>query len=56
MSEPYDAFEFTKFMEQYLKAHPEVVADKKRGWAIYWNPKAADQDEHPLIRGIPGSK
>lgn len=29
--------EFTVFMKQYLKEHPEVVADQARGRAIYWD-------------------
>lgn len=34
--------EFTLFMDKYLKEHPEVVKDQQRGWAIYWNPEAAE--------------
>jgi hypothetical protein len=28
--------DFTRFMEAYLDQHPEVVADRKRGWGIWW--------------------
>lgn len=31
--------EFTGFIDGYLKDHPEVVEDQKRGWDIFWNPK-----------------
>jgi hypothetical protein len=40
----YDAFEFTAFMDKYLKEHPEVVKDKRRGWNIYWNPTRVDPE------------
>lgn len=43
----YDAFEFTEFMDAYLKAHPEVLIDQKRGWNIYWNPKQAELERTP---------
>jgi hypothetical protein len=39
MKNDYDAFEFTTFIERFLKEHPEVVADQQRGWDIYWNPR-----------------
>jgi len=29
--------EFTRFMDDYLKNHPEVVADQHVGRAIYWD-------------------
>lgn len=29
--------EFTRFMDHYLAEHPEVVADKRVGWRIYWD-------------------
>ena len=32
--------EFTKFMNQYLDEHPEVVEEQKRGWASFWQLKA----------------
>jgi hypothetical protein len=37
--------EFTVFMDEYLKEHPEVVKDQEQGWNIYWNPKRFDLDE-----------
>lgn len=31
--------EFTEFMDQYLKDHPEVVRDRSVGFGIFWNRK-----------------
>lgn len=31
--------EFTKFMNQYLDEHPEVVEDQRRGWEFFWKAK-----------------
>lgn len=36
--------EFASFMDDYLKHHPEVVADQHVGRAIYWD-KHVDLDE-----------
>jgi hypothetical protein len=41
----YDVYEFTVFMDKYLKEHPEVVKDQQRIWNSYWNPKKVDPDE-----------
>jgi hypothetical protein len=32
--------EFSVFMNHYLEDHPEVVAEQRRGWEFFWNPKA----------------
>ncbi|MEO8331666.1 MAG: DUF3460 family protein [Gallionella sp.] len=32
--------EFTNFMNQYLEAHPEVVAEQRSGWESFWKRKA----------------
>lgn len=29
--------EFTHFIDDYLKDHPEVVRDQKTGYRIYWD-------------------
>ncbi len=29
--------EFTRFMDKFLKEHPEVVEDQQRGWNIFWD-------------------
>jgi hypothetical protein len=47
MCRDYDAFDFTAFMDDYMKAHPEVTIDQKRGWNIYWNPQQLDQEKTP---------
>lgn len=31
--------EFTAFMNDYIKQHPEVVEDQRKGRAIYWDKK-----------------
>ena len=36
--------EFTRFMNDYLEQHPEVVADQHKGRAMYWD-KHVDLDE-----------
>ena len=28
--------EFTRFMDNYLRQHPEVVRDQALGWHIWW--------------------
>jgi hypothetical protein len=47
MRSQYDAFDFTAFMDNYMKAHPEVVIDRQRGWNIYWNPQQIEQEKTP---------
>ncbi|MFZ1576254.1 MAG: DUF3460 family protein [Chromatiaceae bacterium] len=46
--------EFTGFMEQFLRDHPEVVEDQQHDWDIYWNPN----DSHPIKLNLlrPGSR
>lgn len=44
--------EYIRFMNEFLKAHPEVVEDQKVGWDIYWNPRRdaeamEERDEDP---------
>ena len=40
--------EFTCFMQDFVQAHPEVIADQRRGWNIHWDHQV-DFDE--LERG-----
>ena len=28
--------DFTRFIDGYLQAHPEVRENRRRGWRIYW--------------------
>lgn len=44
----YDAFEFYRFMQDFLQAHPDVIEDQQRGWDIYWNPGLERWQEHPV--------
>lgn len=46
--------EFTRFIDQYLLEHPEVVEDQREGWNIFWNrhvdfaeQKQAEEDAVP---------
>jgi hypothetical protein len=41
MRESKDGYvsEFTAFMNEYVKTHPEVVDDQRTGRAIYWDKK-----------------
>jgi hypothetical protein len=34
--------EFTVFINQYLKRHPEVVEQQQRGWNDDWQPHRVD--------------
>ena len=36
--------EFDNFIEGFLRQHPEVVADRERGWNIWWDHRI-DLDE-----------
>jgi hypothetical protein len=31
--------DYTKFINQYLDEHPEVVEEKMQGWASFWQRK-----------------
>lgn len=31
--------EFTQFIDAFLKQHPEVVQDQRKGWNIFWDKK-----------------
>jgi hypothetical protein len=35
--------EFTLFMNNYLKQHPEVVRDQQRGWDFGWHTAYIDE-------------
>ncbi|KAF0101468.1 MAG: Uncharacterized protein FD187_1980 [bacterium] len=37
--------EFTRFMNQYLEQHPEVVRDQQRGWQLGWAPEVLPEAE-----------
>jgi hypothetical protein len=42
---PVDVFEFTEFMDELLRHHPEIVTDQHRGWARYWQPQTVLVEE-----------
>lgn len=56
MQANHDAYEFTAFMDTYLKKHPEVVKDQKRGRHIHWAPKKAGAGELCSPRAAPRNK
>jgi hypothetical protein len=38
--------DFTHFMDQYLKVHPEVVDEQVRNWRSFWEPKIDRETAH----------
>lgn len=47
--------EFSEFMNSFLHQHPEIVADQRKGWSIFWDKKIdfetlkrADKDTVPI--------
>lgn len=47
--------EFTDFMNEFLKNHPEEITEQRKGWNIYWNKKVdfeaqeeAEKDSVPV--------
>ena len=45
--------ELTKFMRDYLAAHPEEVASQKKGRAIWWDKTPADRGPVPAMQHSP---
>jgi hypothetical protein len=45
--------DLTKFMRDYLQAHPEEVESQKKGRAIWWDKTAADRSPAPSMRHAP---
>jgi hypothetical protein len=41
--------EFEQYLNVFLASHPEVEADKKRGWNIWWDRKVDAND--PTLQG-----
>ncbi|QKY11634.1 DUF3460 family protein [Janthinobacterium lividum] len=33
--------DFTRFIDGYLRAHPEVQASQRQGWRIFWERPAS---------------
>ncbi len=47
--------EFTQFIGEFIRQHPEVTADQERGWHIYWDREVpveqltkSDEDRVPV--------
>lgn len=38
--------EFETFMNRFLQAHPEVVAEQRRGWRSFWEVKIDRKTAH----------
>jgi hypothetical protein len=45
--------ELTKFIRDFLAAHPEEVESQKKGRAIWWDKTAADRSPAPSMRHAP---
>lgn len=46
--------EFTRFIDGYLNAHPEVADDQRRGWYIYWDHHVDLKDiEREMTENLP---
>ena len=46
--------EFTRFIDAYLQAHPEVQASKRQGWRIYWErPVNVDEQQRSGKDAVP---
>jgi hypothetical protein len=45
--------ELTKFMREYLAAHPEEVESQRKGRAIWWDKTAADRGPVPAMSHTP---
>jgi len=37
--ENFDAYDFEKFMDQFMKEHPDVTLAQQRGWRSFWDVK-----------------
>lgn len=43
--------EFTRFMNEFLAQHPDIIADQYRGRAIYWDKGHVDiAEEEKAVR------
>jgi len=41
--------DFTRFMDGFLEDHPEVVADRRRGWGIWWERKVDLREQERIL-------
>jgi hypothetical protein len=55
MDQSYES-EFTVFMDQFLKQHPEVAEEQMHRWHLEWDPKIRlpdEEDEVDLVPHVP---
>jgi hypothetical protein len=49
--------EFEQFLNQYKEEHPQVEADQRRGWKIWWDHRqdldAADRQKKDSVQTKP---
>ena len=45
--------DLTKFMREFLAAHPEEVESQKRGRAVWWDKTAEDRAPAPSMQHAP---
>ena len=52
MAKPYES-DLTKFMREFLAAHPEEVESQKKGRAIWWDKRPDERAPSPSMRHAP---
>jgi hypothetical protein len=46
--------DFTRFMEGFMKSHPEAEVEQRQGWSMYWNRKVEfDRLEEAAADAVP---
>jgi Protein of unknown function (DUF3460) len=45
--------DLTKFMREFLQAHPEEVESQKKGRAIWWDKRPDERSPAPSMRHAP---
>jgi hypothetical protein len=48
--------EYEQFFNVFLAGHPEVRADQKRGWHIWWDHQVDSKDLEPRTRDDASAK
>jgi len=52
MAQPYES-DLTKFMRDFLAAHPEEVESQKKGRAIWWDKRPDERAPVPSMQHTP---
>jgi hypothetical protein len=47
--------DLTKFMREFLKAHPEEIESQREGRAVWWDKRPEELAPHPSMRHAPRS-